>query len=81
MKTDAGFRKFFEIKAKLEEAGIWHSVNSHRDGYLCLEVTVPGQRWEVEVNAEGGVEIEIFKSDGHIHDEEMLETLLREFSD
>jgi hypothetical protein len=38
-------------------------------------VTVPGERWEIEFMADGEVEIEIFKSDGEIHDDSIIEDL------
>ena len=46
-----------------------------------MDVVVPGQRWEIEVNSEGCVEVEVFKSDGRIQGEEMLDELFRDFSD
>ena len=51
-----------------------------------IEVTVPGQRWEIEYNTYGDtsnytIEIEKFLSDGTIYDSSELEVLFRDFSD
>jgi hypothetical protein len=54
---------------------------SARDEAIMVEVTVPGQRWEVEFFADGRVEVEIFISPGKIEGEEALTRLFEEFSD
>lgn len=46
-----------------------------------VEVTVPGQRWEIEFMDNGSVEIEKFISDGAYHDDKELDALFRDFSD
>ena len=64
----------------LEERKIYYKLNKIRDSIL-VEVTVPGQRWEVEFMSDGSVEIEKFLSDGTIFDHNEIETLLKDFSD
>jgi len=46
-----------------------------------VEVAVPGERWEVEFLKDGSVEVEIFRSDGQIHDVAMLQQLIEKHSD
>jgi hypothetical protein len=46
-----------------------------------IEVTVPGQRWEIEYMEDGIIEIEKFISDGSIYGSEALNVLLSQFSD
>jgi hypothetical protein len=66
---------------KLDEVGIFHKLDKVREEAVMVEVTVPGQRWEVEFMDDGSVEIEKFISDGDMYDEKELETLFRDFSD
>ncbi len=66
---------------KLDSANIHYALNRFRDGFIAVEITVPGERWEVEFSENGTVEIEIFKSNGKIHSEEILEELFTRFSD
>jgi hypothetical protein len=64
----------------LEQRKIYYKLNKIRDGIL-VEVTIPGQRWEVEFMANGSVEIEKFVSDGTIFDHGEIEFLFKNFSD
>jgi hypothetical protein len=50
------------------------------DLYTLLDVTVPGERWEIDLLRDGSIEIEVCKSDGTIHGEPRLEELFRRFS-
>ena len=65
---------------KLEERKIYYKLNKIRDSIL-VEITVPGQRWEVEFIYDGTVEIEKFISDGTIFNQSEIETLFNDFSD
>ena len=33
---------------------------------VMVEIAIPGERWEVEFEDDGSIEIEIFKGDGEI---------------
>jgi len=46
-----------------------------------VEVAVPGERWEIELHADGEIGVEVFKSVGGIQGSEALEDLFRRFSD
>ncbi|CUH92931.1 hypothetical protein [Herbinix luporum] len=73
-------KNLIEFLNKLEERKIYYRLNKIRDSIL-VEVTVPGQKWEVEFMADGTIEIEKFISDGNIENESELEVLFRDFSD
>jgi hypothetical protein len=73
-------KNLIEFLNKLEERKIYYRLNKIRDSIL-VEVTVPGQKWEVEFMADGTIEIEKFISDGKIENESELEVLFRDFSD
>ena len=77
MKTIKSLITFLET---LEERGIYYKLDKIRDSIL-VEVTVPGQRWEIEFMNDGSIEIEKFLSDGTIFDGDELEVLFRDFSD
>ncbi|NLD46083.1 MAG: hypothetical protein GX660_02635, partial [Clostridiaceae bacterium] len=49
---------------KLDECKIYYKINKIRNESIMVEVTVPGQRWEVEFMDDGTIEIEKFISDG-----------------
>ncbi len=46
-----------------------------------INVAVPGERWEIEISCEGDIEIEVFRSDGHMFDEKKLNELFEKFTD
>lgn len=78
---------FDKLAGFLEELSlrkIHYSLAYNRPGYVMVNVAVPGERWEVEFDAEGAVEVEVFKSggpDAGLEGEEALGRLFREFSD
>jgi hypothetical protein len=74
-------KKIFEIMSRLREAKIYFEMSSHRDGYVMLSASVPGERWEIEISDDGTVDYEIFSSDGEMRDELFLEEKIRHFAD
>jgi hypothetical protein len=65
---------------RLEKSKIYYRLNKVRDG-IMVEISVPGERWEVEFMADGEIVIEKFISDGQIFGESEIEILFRDFSD
>lgn len=65
---------------KLEDRKIYYRLNKVRDSIL-VEVSVPGQRWEIEFMQDGTIQIEKFVSNGNIESQSELEVLFRDFSD
>src|SRR6266478_1414845 len=67
----------------VDQAKIAYRLGHCRDEALMIEVDVPGERWEIEFvdyDDEVHVEIERFRSDGHIDDESALEELFAKHS-
>lgn len=60
---------------RLDDADIHYALSSVREGAILVTVSTQEERWEVEFMADGEIEIEIFSSDGEIHDESVLEEL------
>lgn len=71
--ANAGLRAFV---ARLREARIHHTILRVRDGYTMVSLALPGERWEVEFADAGGVEVEVFRSEGAIDGEDALRRLL-----
>jgi hypothetical protein len=70
--------KLISFLEKLESEKFSFKLDKIRDSIL-VEVYVPGQRWEIEFMQDGEIQIEIYKSEGRICGEEMLEVLFRDF--
>jgi len=68
--------KLLKFLQKLEAKKIHYTLEHNRDEFIMVLVTVPGERWEVEFDEDGNVEIEVFKnSTGVYSDESMLDAL------
>lgn len=65
---------------KLEKSKIYNRLNKVRDG-IMVEISLPGERWEVEYMKDGNIEIEKFVSDSQIFSENELDFLFANFSD
>lgn len=73
-------KKLMEFLNKLEDLKIYYKLNKVRDA-IMVEIAVPGERWEVEFMEDNTVQIERYKSDGIIKDENELEILFSNFAD
>ncbi len=72
--------KLIDFLNHLEEASIYYKLDKCNDEYIMVEVSVPGERWEIEF-ADNDVRIEKFRSDGNIYNKNELENLFQQFSD
>lgn len=70
-----GFQRLEEVIGQIENSKSPFDIKHVRDGYIMIQVATPGKRWEIEVNAEGEVEVEVFVSDGKILDASDLNAL------
>ena len=83
MKQDT-FREMLALLKRLEQAKIHYELGQCREEAIMVFIDVPGERWEVEFVDYGDevhVEVERFKSNGHIDDESALEELFAKHSD
>jgi hypothetical protein len=71
----------YELIDRLRQAKIHYSIRDDRESAVSIDVVVPGERWEIDLLADGTLEIEVFKSDGAIHGEAKLTDLFQRFSD
>ncbi len=82
MDTDQRFHaRLTDFLNRLREAKIHFTLASFRDDTVMVQVTVPGERWEIEFFTDGHVEAEKFRSSGEIFDATALETLFTQFGE
>ncbi|QDT36228.1 hypothetical protein [Stratiformator vulcanicus] len=81
ISTLTGVSKVHDLTTELSAAGIHFTLRHSEENVVSIDCAVPGQRWEIGIHADGRVEVEIFKSDGELHDEETLKSLINEFRD
>jgi hypothetical protein len=79
MKQDK-FSQLLDFLRRLDKAKIAYDLRHSREDALMVEINVPGERWEVEFLEDDEIEVERFRSNGHIYDESMLEKLFAEYS-
>ena len=60
---------------RLDAAGIPYDMSSVHEGAVLVGVSQPGERWEIEFDAEGGVEVEVLKNEGEVYDFDKVEEL------
>lgn len=73
--------KLTQFLDRLDAEEIRYTLASIREGAVLVSAAVEGERWEVEFMDDGEVEVEIFRSNGDIYDEDMLEELFDEDED
>jgi hypothetical protein len=73
---DTPFEKLLDIINHFEEANIWYTLLHMRPEAIMILTAAPGERWEIEVLDDGSVDVEIFRSDGSIQDEQVLDDFI-----
>ena len=67
--------------ARLRAAHIYYSLSDHTEGAIMVEVSVPGERWEIEFHEDGEIGVELFRTTGGIRDASALDDLFTRFSE
>ncbi len=75
------FNGLLTFIAELKERKIFFRLLYSRPESVMVDISVPGERWEVEFMQDGSVEIERFVSDGSIAGREAIDDLFARFSD
>lgn len=65
----------YEFIRTLDATRTHYTVTSVREGAVMVQVTLPGERWEVEFFDDREPEVEVFRSDGSIFGPERLSEL------
>jgi hypothetical protein len=79
MKTKEA--SLYTLLERLRAAEIHYRMRDDREGAVSNDVAVPGERWEIDLLGDGTIEIEVFRSDGTIHDGGKLEDLFQRFAE
>ncbi|MEP6619747.1 MAG: hypothetical protein ABJE47_10535 [bacterium] len=58
------FQNLLDFLARLQATKIHYTLAHFREETISVEIAVPGERWEVEFFADGGVDVEVFTSSG-----------------
>ncbi|MDR2171389.1 MAG: hypothetical protein LBP59_14700 [Planctomycetaceae bacterium] len=80
MKLDTT-NSIIEFLNQLERHKIAYTISHYLNDSISICVVVPGERWEIDINQLGEIQIEIFRSNGEIYDSKIMETLFEKFSD
>ncbi len=64
-----------EFIRNLDATRTHYTVTSVREGAVMVQVTLPGERWEVEFFDDREPEVEVFRSDGTVSGPERLSEL------
>ena len=79
MKSET-IKDLTDFLTRLKDASIYYEL-SDPTGAIMVEITVPGERWEVEFHEDGQIGVEVFKSRGPIEGPVAIDELFRRFSD
>lgn len=75
MSTDSAFGRLDDFLDRLKEVRLHFTLARISSEAILVEVYVPGEHWEVEFFLDGHIEVERFRSNGHIDDESSLTEL------
>ena len=73
--------KLTKFLDRLDDSDMHYTLTSECENAIMVGVTVSGERWEIEFDADGEIEVEIFRSDGEIHDFSIIEDLFERHDD
>lgn len=73
--------RLYTLLQQLERARIHYTLARVRDDTVMICATVPGRRCEIEVFADGSLEVEVFGGGGPIGGQEAVDDLRANYSD
>jgi hypothetical protein len=73
--------RLYTLLQQLERGRIHYTLARVRDDTVMICATVPGRRYEIEVFADGSIEVEVFGAKGDIGGQEAVDDLLATYSD
>ncbi|HUP35803.1 MAG TPA: hypothetical protein VNC82_10230 [Candidatus Limnocylindria bacterium] len=81
MGSDSRTHRLYSLLQQLEGARIHYTLARVRGDTVMVCATVPGRRYEIEVFADGTLEVEVFGGTGPLTGEEAVDALLANYSD
>jgi hypothetical protein len=79
--SPAMIHDFLEVLSRLKSAHIFYRLSDHTEGAIMIEISVPGERWEIEIHEDGQIGVETFVSSGDIKGPEAMQDLFDRFTD
>ncbi len=79
--NDDRFARFINFLDRLGAARIPYWIKHSRDDAVMIVAFAPGQYWEIEFLEDGSIDVERFRSTGHIDDESVLDELFALWAD
>lgn len=78
-KGDVGdvFGNLLAFLRRLGEARIPYTLRHSRDDAVMVQVTVPGERWEIDFLEDGDVDVEVFRSGGVTAADGLIDQLIQ----
>jgi hypothetical protein len=74
-------KDLLEFLERLKSAHIYYDLSDHTQGAIMIEVSVPGERWEIEFHQDGRIGVEKFLTSGGIRGADALGDLFSRFTD
>ena len=71
----AKLSKLTKFLDRLDDAGIHYTLSSVEEDTITVGVRLPDERWDVGFDADGDVQVEVFRSEGDVRGAEALEDL------
>jgi hypothetical protein len=57
-------KTIWDVRARLDAAGISHDVEGYRLDAISIVARVPGEYWEIDFLDDGSIDFEVFQSQG-----------------
>jgi hypothetical protein len=75
------FSKLIALLERLDAAKIPYTMEHSRYDAIMIIAFAPGEYWEIEFMEDGEMDIERYRSNGKVYDQDILEELFRLCSD
>lgn len=71
-------KELLRFVRELKQKNIFYRMSSYREDAICIEVSVPGEHWEIDFLSDGSVDVEVFKSKRKIYGFDKIDQLIKE---
>ena len=75
------FYRLLAFLERLEQVKVAYTLRHSREDALMVVAYAPGEYWEIDFLQSGEIEIERYRSDGHIADASVLEQIFAAWSE
>jgi hypothetical protein len=80
VSDEAKISDLLALLDRLKTARIHYTLADPTDA-IMIQVAVPGERWEIELHADGTIGVEVFVTAGGVQGPSKLDDLFARFSD